>query len=257
MNWEIANISFQNFNAIIGVALGSSIHISRSELKINGNVIPFGTDIPTQIIQEFSNAIDNIETQIDQQPDPNTHSIEELELIEKIKNEFHDLEYDSNKKLTFSHEIKHTLKLKTGILVVMLTIFPVLVRTQITITPLPQQNGYIYMKTETQFEATKIIIVGHPIYETDLTNMVSTLYRTIRKWLEGTFDNEDRELFQRNFGTIESNEEKLRKKIDKLSELVLNNQAHKSSRDEKMITNDPSSKKDAETHVSVVYVVKQ
>lgn len=138
----------------------------------------------------------------------------------------------------------------------MLTIFPVLVRTQITITPLPQQNGYIYMKTETQFEATKIIIVGHPIYETDLTNMVSTSYSilykidgddssvvikysfqslehseaevktlfssiqqkrgilnfvgTIRKWLEGTFDNEDRELFQRNFGTIESNEEKLR-----------------------------------------------
>ncbi|CAD7079860.1 unnamed protein product [Hermetia illucens] len=118
MNWKIANISFQNFDAIIGmdilVALGASIDISRSELKINGNVIPFGTDIPTQIIQEFSNAIDNIETQIDQQPDPNTHSIEEVELIERIKNEFHDLEYDSNKKLTFTHEIKHTLKLKTG-----------------------------------------------------------------------------------------------------------------------------------------------
>ncbi|CAD7083901.1 unnamed protein product [Hermetia illucens] len=80
------------------VALGASIDISRSELKINGNLIPFGTDIPTQIIQEFSNAIDNIETQIDQQPDPNTHSIEEVELIERIKNEFHDLEYDSNKK---------------------------------------------------------------------------------------------------------------------------------------------------------------
>ncbi|CAD7081893.1 unnamed protein product [Hermetia illucens] len=96
------------------VALGASIDISRSELKINGNVIPFGTDIPTQIIQEFSTAIDNIQTQIDQQPDPNTHSIEEVELIERIKNEFHDLEYDSNKKLTFTLEIKHTLKLKTG-----------------------------------------------------------------------------------------------------------------------------------------------
>ncbi|CAD7090295.1 unnamed protein product [Hermetia illucens] len=117
MNWKIANISFQNVDAIIGmdilVALGASIDISRSELKINGNVIPFATDIPTQIIQEFSNAIDNIETQIDQQPDPNTHSIEEVELIERIKNEFHDLEYDSNKKLTFTHEMKHTLKLKT------------------------------------------------------------------------------------------------------------------------------------------------
>ncbi|CAD7087811.1 unnamed protein product [Hermetia illucens] len=112
MNWKIANIYFQNFEAIIEtdilVALGASIHISRSELKINGNVIPFGTDIPTQI------AIGNIETQIDQQPDPNTHSIEEVELIERIKNEFHDLEYDSNKKLTFTHGIKHTLKLKTG-----------------------------------------------------------------------------------------------------------------------------------------------
>ncbi|CAD7091364.1 unnamed protein product [Hermetia illucens] len=118
INWKIANISFQNFDAIIGmdilVALGASIDIFRSELKINSNVTPFGTDIPTQIIQEFSNAIDNIEAQIDQQPDPNTHSIEEVELIERIKNEFHDLEYDSNKKLTFTHEIKHTLKLKTG-----------------------------------------------------------------------------------------------------------------------------------------------
>ncbi|CAD7088102.1 unnamed protein product [Hermetia illucens] len=85
MNWKIANISFQNFDAIIGmdilVALGTSIGICRSELKINGNVIPFETDIPTQIIQEFSNAIDNIETQIDQQPDPNTHSIEEMPIL--------------------------------------------------------------------------------------------------------------------------------------------------------------------------------
>ncbi|CAD7078348.1 unnamed protein product [Hermetia illucens] len=202
MNWKIANISFQNFDAIIGmdilVALGASIDISRSELKINGNVIPFGTDIPTQIIQEFSNAIDNIETQIDQQPDPNTHSIEEVELIEKIKNEFHDLEYDSNKKLTFNHEIKHTFKFKTG--------EPIYQRTYRL-----SFHTKDFTKIQIKEDLAQGIIQSSSSPYNSPVLVVPKKGDTYRSW------------YSQQFSQYLS---MAQEKIDKLSELVLNNQAH-------------------------------
>ncbi|CAD7078627.1 unnamed protein product [Hermetia illucens] len=124
IGWKLIDFVSNTFDCIIGQnALSGTqaiLDFSKNIITINNISLSFiqeGENY-SMIANEVSNILNKESSEIPEiSVNPNNetnYTTEENLMIERIKDEFADIQYDKHKKLTFTHEIKHELKLTTS-----------------------------------------------------------------------------------------------------------------------------------------------
>ncbi|CAD7094253.1 unnamed protein product [Hermetia illucens] len=113
IEWKLLPFQSETFDCIIGQNIlkptKAIINFEDNTLSINSIALPI--TVQQEVVYMAQAA--NFEPENEKTLEVENHlTKEEQEVIDRIKKEFCDLEYDDTQKLSFTHDIKHELKLK-------------------------------------------------------------------------------------------------------------------------------------------------